>query len=109
MRRVSLAACLALVPAVAAAQGPEDEYVQLGGFFGPRIFSNSALLGYNYDETGHPDLVNSIGFGARVGKPFGVPFLIPEAELVVVPTKTTTVMNVNTSVVWVEPRVNLRI
>ncbi len=109
MRRVSLAACLVLVPAVAAAQTPEDEAVQLGGFFGPRIFSNSALLGYNYDESGHPDLVNSIGFGARVGKPFGVPFLVPEAELIIVPTKTTTVMDVNTSVVWIEPRVNLRV
>lgn len=107
MRRVWIAACLALVPAVAAAEG-EDDYVQLGGFFGPRIFSDGALLGYNYEEPGHPDLVSSVGFGARVGRPFGVSWLIPEAELIVVPTKTTTVMNVNTSVVWLEPRVHVR-
>lgn len=106
MRAVWLALGLVLAPSVAAA---DDDYLQIGGFFGPRIFSDDALLGYNYEQPGHPDLVNSIGFGVRAGKPFGLPFLLPEAELIVVPTKTTTVMDVNTSVVWVEPRVHLRI
>lgn len=107
MRRVSLAVLgLALVPAVAAA---DDDYLQLGGFFGPRIFSSNSLLGYNYDQPAHPDLVNSIGLGVRAGKPFWFPWLLPEAELVVVPTKTTTIMDVDTNVVWLEPRVHVRI
>src|SRR5215204_626118 len=107
MRSVWLAASLLLIPAVAAAER-EDDYVQLGGFFGPRIFSSSALLGYNYDQPAHPDLVNSVGLGIRAGKPFFFPWLIPEAELIVVPTKTTTVMDVDTNVVWIEPRVHVR-
>jgi outer membrane protein OmpA-like peptidoglycan-associated protein len=108
MRSVWLAASLLLVPAVAAAE-EKDDYIQLGGFFGPRIFSSSALLGYNYDQPGHPDLVNSIGLGVRAGKPFFFPWLLPEVELIVVPTKTTTVMDVDTNVIWLEPRVHVRI
>lgn len=109
MRSVWLAASLVFVPALAAAEEQEDEYLQLGGFFGPRIFSSASLLGYNYDQVGHPDLVNSIGIGFRIGKPFFFPWLLPEAELIVVPTKTTTVMDVDTNVVWLEPRVHVRI
>jgi outer membrane protein OmpA-like peptidoglycan-associated protein len=73
------------------------------------VFSDGALLGYNYEQPAHPDLVSSIGIGFRIGKPFFYPWMVPEAELIVVPTKTTTVMDVNTNVVWVEPRVQLRI
>jgi outer membrane protein OmpA-like peptidoglycan-associated protein len=112
MRTLALAlglALSALMPAIAAADEADDDYVQLGGFFGPRVFSNSALLGYNYDQPGHPDLVSSVGIGLRVGKPFFLPYFVPEAELIVVPTKTTTVMNVNTNVVWLEPRVHVRV
>jgi outer membrane protein OmpA-like peptidoglycan-associated protein len=109
MRRVWLLAFgLLLVPGVAAAEGDED-YFQVGGFFGPRIFSSNSLLGYNYNEPGHPDLVNSIGLGVRAGRPFFLDWFVPEAELVVVPTKTTTVMGINTNVVWLEPRVHVRI
>ena len=108
MRSVWLVVGLLLVPAVAAAE-EEDDYIQLGGFFGPRIFSSAGLLGYNYEQPGHPDLVNSIGLGFRIGKPFFLPWFVPEAELIVVPTKTTTVMDVNTNVVWIEPRVHARI
>ncbi|HEX5061897.1 MAG TPA: OmpA family protein [Kofleriaceae bacterium] len=112
MRRVTLAVLglTLLAPAVASAEGEGDgDYLQLGGFFGPRLFSSGGLLGYNYEEPAHPDLKNMIGFGARIGKPFGLPWLVPELELVFVPTKTTTEMNVNTSVVWLEPRVHARI
>ncbi|HEY5922464.1 MAG TPA: OmpA family protein [Kofleriaceae bacterium] len=108
MRSVWLVVGLLLVPAVAAAE-EEDDYIQIGGFFGPRIFSNAGLLGYNYEQPGHPDLVNSIGLGFRIGKPFFLPWFVPEAELIVVPTKTTTVMDVNTNVVWIEPRFHARI
>src|SRR5688572_29199871 len=108
MSRVTLVAALglALAPTIAAAD-EEDDHIQLGGFFGPRIFSNDGLLGYNYEEPYHPDLVNSIGLGVRIARPFMLPWLLPEAELVVVPTKTTTEAGVNTNVVWLEPRVQL--
>jgi outer membrane protein OmpA-like peptidoglycan-associated protein len=108
MRRVWLAVVLAALPTVASA-----EPTQLGGFFGPRIFSDDAWLGYNEDEPAHPTLHNGVGFGARVAKPFGFPWLVPELELVVVPTKTfRTCVGMScaepTSVVWMEPRFHLR-
>ncbi len=108
MRRVWLAVVLAAVPTVASA-----EPTQLGGFFGPRIFSDDAWLGYNEDEPAHPTLHNGVGFGARVAKPFGFPWLVPELELVVVPTSTfRTCVGMScaesTSVVWLEPRFHLR-
>lgn len=119
MCRVTVAAalgfvlCLALGPGLApnvAVADDElyDDHIQLGGFFGPRIFSNDGLLGYNYEEPFHPDLVNSVGLGVRAARPFFFPWLLPEAELVVVPTKTTTEAGVNTDVVWLEPRVHVR-
>ena len=77
MRRVTLAVFgLALLVSKAASAEDEDDYVQLGGFFGPRIFSSAGLLGYNYNQPGHPDLVNSIGLGFRIGKPFLRPWFV---------------------------------
>jgi outer membrane protein OmpA-like peptidoglycan-associated protein len=107
MRSAWLALGLLLVPTAAAAEG-EEGYLQLGGFFGPRVFSEASLLGYNYDQPGHPDLRNMIGFGARAGRQFILPWFVPEAELIFVPTRTTTVMTVNTTVLWLEPRVHAR-
>lgn len=109
MRRVCLAVVLAALPTTASA-----DPTQLGGFFGPRIFSDDAWLGYNEDEPAHPTLRNGVGFGARVAKPFGFPFLVPELEFVVVPTSTfRTCVGMScaesTSVVWMEPRFHLRI
>src|SRR5690606_41326211 len=112
MRWVSVVAASSLfvAPALAgAADEPYDDHVQLGGFFGPRIFSDDGRLGYDYEQPHHPDLVSSIGLGVRVARPFFVEWLLPEAELVVVPTKTTMEAGVDTNVVWLEPRVHLRI
>ncbi len=108
MRRVWLAYVLALVPATAAAE------TQIGGFFGPRIFSDQSQLGYIDDLPAHPSLKNSVGFGLRVGKPFGFPWLVPELEVIVVPTDTNRAcLGMScaepASVVWVEPRFQLRI
>jgi outer membrane protein OmpA-like peptidoglycan-associated protein len=93
-------------PSIAAA---DDEHFELGGFFGPRIFSTDALLGYNENQPYHPDLKNGMGIGARVGRPFFKTWFVPEFELIVVPTGTTTVAGVNTSVIWLEPRVQVRL
>ena len=67
MRTLWVVATLALMPALAKA---DENYTQLGGFFGPRIFSQHGLLGYNDDQPYHPDLVNGIGLGVRAGRSF---------------------------------------
>ncbi len=106
MHRVTLA--LLLVPAVAAAEPTE-----VGAFFGPRIFSGSSTLGYIDAAPAHPMLHNSIELGARVGRQFLFPWLVPELELGFAPTHTSPLM-VNGAMVdavdvyWFEPRVNLR-
>lgn len=108
MRRVWLAVVFAMLPSVAAA-----EPVQLGAFFGPRLFSDDSLLGYIDDLPAHPTLSNSVGLGGRLGRPFGFVWLVPEVELVVVPTQSTRAC-VGAScaepvtVVWMEPRFQLR-
>ena len=106
MRTLWVATALLFVPSLAAA---DEEYIELGAFFGPRIFSNDALLGYNETAPFHPDLRSGMGLGARIGRRFWKPWLVPEFELAVVPTKTTTEANVDTGVVWLEPRVHARI
>jgi len=108
MRTLWLAtAAVLLAPSLAAAD--DEDYIELGGFFGPRVFSNDALLGYNYGQPYHPDLRTGMGLGARVARPFWKPWFFPELELVIVPTKTTTEAGVDTGVVWLEPRVHARI
>ena len=111
MRRVWVAAMLASMPSMSSiALAEEDDHVQLGAFFGPRIFSDDSLLGYHYDAPFHPDLVNSMGLGIRAARPFFFPWFFPEAELMVVPTKTTAEGGAPAaSVVWLEPRVQVRI
>ena len=101
----SAAATLSVAPSRAGA-----DPLQLGAFVGPRVFSDDSALGYLEDEPFHPTLRNGPIFGARVGRQFGTPYLFPELELVVVPTKTTAVGGADpASVVWMEPRVHLRI
>lgn len=83
---------------------------QLGAFVGPRFFSSDSYLGYLENEEFHPNLRPGPGFGLRAAKPFGFAWLSPELELVVVPTHTTAEGGADAaSVVWLEPRVHLRI
>jgi outer membrane protein OmpA-like peptidoglycan-associated protein len=88
------------VPGGTAAADP----LQLGLFFGPRVFSTDSRLGYIADAPAHPMLANGIGFGTRVAKPF-FPWLTPELELAVVPTHTD---SYDVGVFWMNPRVHLR-
>ena len=84
------------------------EPTQIGGWFGPRLFSDSSRLGYLDDAPAHPDLQNGIAFGGRVARPF-LPWLVPELELALVPTSTNAIGGARSaSVLWFEPRIHLR-
>jgi outer membrane protein OmpA-like peptidoglycan-associated protein len=105
MRRVWPFVVLAAMTSSAAADPTE-----VGAFVGPRVFSSDSWLGYLEDESFHPHLKTTVGYGLRVAKPFGFEWLNPELELVVVPTSTTEEGGAKSaSVVWLEPRVHLRI
>jgi OOP family OmpA-OmpF porin len=108
----------ALAPSPALADG-----TQLGIWFGPRVFAGDcsnddvaargcrdlSLLGYIEDAPAHPKLENTMAFGLRIARPF-LPFLVPELELAVAPTKTNAVGGAEAaSVVWLDPRLHLRI
>ena len=100
--RVALVA-LAVAPSPAAA-----ETTELGGWFGPRFFSASSLLGYIDDAPAHPVLENGIELGGRVARPF-LPWFVPELELAISPTSTNAVGGAKpASVFWFEPRLHLR-
>src|ERR1041385_892417 len=93
---------------VIAASPVAAEPTQLGGWFGPRLFSSSSRLGYIDDAPEHPALPNGMGFGGRVARPF-LPWLVPELELALSPTSTETVHSAHsTGVLWFEPRLHLR-
>jgi outer membrane protein OmpA-like peptidoglycan-associated protein len=92
------------IAATTAAADPTE----LGGWFGPRVFSSSSRLGYLDDAPAHPELQNGIEFGARVARPF-LPWLVPELELAMAPTSTNAVGGAKAAnVVWLEPRIHLR-
>jgi len=89
---------------------------QLGAFFGPRIYSDNALLGYIDDQPGapapHPDLENAVEVGLRIARPFFAWF-VPELELAFAPTSTTKPCLgqdciAPASVVWMDPRLHVR-
>ncbi|HWU86776.1 MAG TPA: OmpA family protein [Kofleriaceae bacterium] len=94
---------LALLAAPAAA-----EPTQIGGWFGPRIFSSDSTLGYLPDATVHPSLSSTIAFGGRVAHPV-YPWLVPELELAFAPTRTTKSMASTADVYWLDPRLHLRL
>jgi outer membrane protein OmpA-like peptidoglycan-associated protein len=96
---------LAAIPSSAAA-----DPTAVGAFLGPRAFSSDAALGFLEDETFHPNLNSTIGYGLRIAKPFGFEWLYPELEVAVVPTDTTEEGGAQSaSVVWLEPRMHVRV
>jgi len=98
---------VALVTSAAASQAIADP-TQIGGWFGPRLFSGSSQLGYIDDAPAHPELQNGMEFGARVARPF-LPWLVPELELALSPTSTNAVGGAKAAkVLWFEPRLHLR-
>jgi outer membrane protein OmpA-like peptidoglycan-associated protein len=94
-----------VVSAPAAAQA---DATQIGGWIGPRLYSNESLLGYIDDAPGHPMLQNTVMFGARIARPFFA-WLVPELELAVAPTTTDAVAGAEAATVfWMDPRLHLR-
>jgi len=99
---------LALATFAAAPSPAAADPTQLGGWFGPRLFSASSRLGYIDDAPAHPDLQGAMAFGARVARPF-LPWLSPELELAMSPTSTNAVGGARAAnVFWFEPRIQLR-
>jgi outer membrane protein OmpA-like peptidoglycan-associated protein len=95
-------ATIAIASPVAAADPTE-----IGGWFGPRVFSASRL-GYLEDAPRHPSLQNGIALGGRVSRPF-LPWFVPELELTLVPTSTEAIGTTRSiGVLWFEPRIHLR-
>src|SRR5579864_8479713 len=83
------------------------EPIQLGAWFGPRLFASSRL-GYIDDAPAHPELQNAMEFGGRVARPM-LPWLVPELELAMSPTSTNAIGGAKSAgVFWLEPRVHLR-
>ncbi len=109
MHRVRLAFAVVLVPLLVPSIAKADEPVQLGAFFGPRIFSQHSDLGFIDGAPAHPMLDNSVAFGLRVAHQFGLPWLYPEVELAMSSTQTDAVGGASpASVFWLDPRVQLR-
>jgi OOP family OmpA-OmpF porin len=75
---------------------------ELGGFFGPRVFSKDAQLGNVVDV--EDTLSPGVAIGVRVSRPI-FRWLAVEAEL---PISTTTTRMYNTDVFWLEPRAQAR-
>src|SRR5687768_5060728 len=96
------AATLAALVCLASAGAAAAEPVQIGGFIGPRWFSDDAALGAK--ETYRTTLETSAAFGPRIARPlFG--WLVPEVEL---PISSTTTKDLDVSVFWFEPRAHAR-
>src|SRR5512144_806819 len=94
--------------AVAPSSPAAAEPTQIGGWFGPRLYSASSQLGYIDDAPAHPELQNSMELGGRVARPF-LPWLVPELELAISPTGTNAVGGARAaSVFWFEPRLHVR-
>jgi OOP family OmpA-OmpF porin len=113
-----VAFAIAALPSTARA-----DHTQIGAWFGPRLFAGDCsnmdvaargcrdlgLLGFIEEAPAHPKLENTIEFGARIARPF-LPWLVPELELGVAPTKTNAVGGAAAaSVVWLNPRLHLRL
>jgi OOP family OmpA-OmpF porin len=108
MRRlivVALALAAGLAPGAAVAS-PE---LQLGAYFGPRLYSDDSRLGFIEGAPAHPMLDNAVQLGGRVAYPL-LPWLVPELELSIAPTGTKALAGAAaTDVFWMEPRLHVRI
>jgi outer membrane protein OmpA-like peptidoglycan-associated protein len=98
------------LPLLVAAPAPAAaEPLQIGGWFGPRIFSGDSQLGWIPGQP-YPGLETSISLGPRIGLPFGQ-WLVAELELGFSPTQTEklNVEDRTVRVYWLEPRLHARL
>lgn len=110
MQRCACAAALAFLivggarPARADDRRGEepDDRIELGGFFGPRVFSKDAQLGNVVDV--NDSLSTGVAIGGRITWPL-LRWLMIEAEL---PIATATTRMYDTDVFWFEPRAQAR-
>lgn len=99
-RWFAVGALAALVCASPLAQG---DPLELGGWLGPRVFSDNSELG---GGTETPDrLTSALVAGARLGWPLFRGQLVPELELALSSTQTD---RFEVGVFWLEPRLALR-
>jgi OmpA-OmpF porin, OOP family len=99
---------VALATLAAATSSAAADPTELGAWLGPRLFAASSRLGYLDDAPTHPSLQNGMELGGRIARPF-LPWLVPELELALSPTRTAAPAGAPTdSVFWFEPRLHLR-
>jgi outer membrane protein OmpA-like peptidoglycan-associated protein len=98
---LSLVAPAAVAPAAA-------EPLQVGGWFGPRIFARGSNLGDVPDEP-HLGLASSISLGPRIGRPISQ-WIVPELELGFAPAETEprSLEDKPVRVFWLDPRIQAR-
>jgi len=101
MQRCACAALAFFVVGVARPAAADNRF-ELGGFFGPRIFSKDAQLGNV--EMVNDTLSNGVVIGARVSRPL-LRWLVIDAEL---PISTASTRQYNTDVFWLELRADAR-
>jgi OmpA-OmpF porin, OOP family len=100
---VGLAGLLIVCTSLPAAADP----YQVGGWFGPRVYSKDSSLGYIDDAPFHPMLQGTMALGGRIARPL-YPWLVPELELALSVPKTTRTGAEPVSVFWLDPRVHVR-
>lgn len=93
----------ALAALVCTSPPARGEPLELGGWLGPRVFSDNSELGAG---TQTPDrLTSALVAGARIGWPLFRGQLVPELELALSSTQTG---RYEVGVFWLEPRLVLR-
>jgi outer membrane protein OmpA-like peptidoglycan-associated protein len=97
-----LVAIITLLP-IAAPRRATAEPLELGGFFGPRFFSDDAEIGAKDDF--RTTLETGFTVGPRLARSI-LPWLTPEIEL---PLSAARTVDLDVSVLWVEPRAHARL
>jgi OOP family OmpA-OmpF porin len=103
----TLLCALPLLSAAPAAAEPLADRLQIGGWFGPRVFSSDSRLGYILGEP-YLGLSNAMTFGPRIALPLG--WIVPELELGFAPARTEAMSLVDkpARVYWLDPRLHAR-
>jgi OOP family OmpA-OmpF porin len=90
--------------ALAAPSAAIADPIAIGGWVGPRFFSDDSALGYITDAPDHPMLTNGMVIGARISRPIFA-WLVPELEL---PLSVTSTDRLDVTVLWFDPRLHVR-